>query len=162
MKKQLFIALMAISMTGVLMGSDALAQASYTPAPGTELTPRPEPGMGKKFGRGVVNVLTCWTEIPRNVAIEYQRTDPASGLFLGVGKGLGYGYTRFMGGMFDIITFPFPVPTGFAPVTYPEYPVHDHTRDVAQPIQIDQLAMDMDEKAPARDYTVAPTSRAWP
>lgn len=91
----------------------------------TEARPRPELGMGYKFGRGAVNVLTFWTEVPRNVAIEWQRTDPASGFFLGVGKGVGYGFARLMGGIYDMVSFPFPVPLGFAPVMDPEFSVHN-------------------------------------
>lgn len=155
-QKKHWLAAIAILALGV---APALAQSE----PLLEARPRPERGMGYKFGRGAVNVLTCWTEIPRNVAIEWQRTDPASGFFLGVGKGLGYGYARFMGGLFDMVTFPFPVPMGFAPVMDPEFPVENPNavateRFVAEPLHMEEPGA---ETADLRDYS-ATSPRQWP
>jgi putative exosortase-associated protein (TIGR04073 family) len=120
--------------------------------------------MGYKFGRGAVNVLTCWTEIPRNVALEWQRTDPASGFFLGVGKGLGYGYTRFVGGVYDMVTFAFPVPMGFAPVMDPEFSVYNEYREApsgrltVEPLDV---ATADESEEPATRYS-AQSKRQWP
>lgn len=163
MKKKLMLTLTAMALLG-------LASAPAMAADATDSNPAPEPGMGYKFGRGAVNVLTCWTEIPRNVAIEWQRTDPASGFFLGVGKGLGYGYTRFMSGMYDMVTFAFPVPTGFAPVMEPEFSAHNEHREAPSgQLVVEPLDMDMGEQAKmeeetrgARDVYTAGSRRQWP
>jgi putative exosortase-associated protein (TIGR04073 family) len=147
----------------------AVAMLSFAAAPATagepgEVSPGPEPGMGYKFGRGAVNVLTCWTEIPRNVALEWQRTDPASGFFLGVGKGLGYGYTRFVGGVYDMVTFAFPVPMGFVPVMEPEFSVYNEYREApsgrltVEPLDV--AAADEPEE-PVTRYS-ARSKRQWP
>lgn len=158
MKKKLMLMLTAVAVFG-------LAAVPARAADPLESHPGPEPGMGYKFGRGAVNVLTCWTEIPRNVAIEWQRTDPASGFFLGVGKGLGYGYTRFASGVYDMVTFAFPVPTGFAPVMDPEFSVHNEHREAPSgPLRVEPLKMEMEpeEERGARKIYSAGSQRQWP
>jgi putative exosortase-associated protein (TIGR04073 family) len=81
--------------------------------------------MMHKLGRGVTNVLTCWVEWPRNVAIEWEKTDPATGLILGTVKGFGWGFARFATGIYETFTFPFPVPEGYEPMLEPEFVVTD-------------------------------------
>ena len=88
-----------------------------------ELSP---PGqMMHKLGRGVVNVLTSWVEIPRQIAIEWERTDPVSGFFVGGIKGIGWGFARLATGIYEVVTFPFPVPSGYVPLIQPEFVVTD-------------------------------------
>ena len=78
-----------------------------------------------KLGRGVTNVLTCWVEIPRNISIEGEKTDPATGLVMGTVKGFGWGFARLASGVFETFTFLFPVPEGYAPMIEPEFVVTD-------------------------------------
>lgn len=78
-----------------------------------------------KFGRGVVNIGTCWVEVPFNIATEWKRTDPASGMVTGFIKGVGWGFARFSTGVFDMFTFPFPVPNDYQPLMEPEFIVTD-------------------------------------
>jgi putative exosortase-associated protein (TIGR04073 family) len=81
--------------------------------------------MMHKLGRGVVNVLTCWVEVPRNVAIEWERTDPATGVVLGIVKGFGWGFARLATGVYEVFTFPFPVPANYEPMIEPEFVITD-------------------------------------
>lgn len=81
--------------------------------------------MFNKLGRGITNVLTCWVEIPRTIAREWERTDPATGVVLGSVKGIGWGFTRFVTGAYETVTFPFPVPPDYAPMMEPEFVVTD-------------------------------------
>lgn len=81
--------------------------------------------MMHKLGRGVTNVLTFWVEWPRNVAIEWEKTDPATGLVLGTVKGFGWGFTRLVTGVYDAVTFPFPVPENYQPLLEPEFVITD-------------------------------------
>ncbi len=74
-----------------------------------------------KLGRGFVNVVTCWVEIPRNIAIEWENTDPVSGLFVGGIEGIGWGFARFASGVYEVVTFPIPVPAGYKPMMEPEF-----------------------------------------
>jgi putative exosortase-associated protein (TIGR04073 family) len=81
--------------------------------------------MMHKLGRGITNILTCWVELPRNVAIEWEKTDPVTGLILGSVKGVGWTFTRLVTGAYDTLTFPFPVPANYEPMLDPEFVVTD-------------------------------------
>ena len=74
-----------------------------------------------KLTRGLLNILTGWVEIPKR-SVESTR---ASGLGVGVTWGLlrgaGYGFVRTVGGVYDVITFPVPVPSGYRPLMRPAY-----------------------------------------
>jgi len=78
-----------------------------------------------KLGRGVVNVVTCWVEVPRNIAIEWEKTDPFTGLVMGTVKGCGWGFARLATGVYDTCTFPFAIPEGYAPMMEPEFVITD-------------------------------------
>lgn len=78
-----------------------------------------------KLGRGVVNVVTCWVEIPRHVANEWEKTDPATGIVVGTFKGFGWGAARFVTGVYEAVTFPVPIPVDYAPMIQPEFVVTD-------------------------------------
>jgi putative exosortase-associated protein (TIGR04073 family) len=78
-----------------------------------------------KLGRGVTNVFTCWVEVPRQISTEWQKTDPVTGFFVGGIKGVGWGFARFVTGVYDTVTFPIPVPPGYQPMIEPEFVVTD-------------------------------------
>lgn len=77
--------------------------------------------MFHKLGRGVVNVLTGWLEIPKQTAKEWRRTDPFTGTVLGVVKGVVWGIARTFAGFYEIISFPFPIPSNYEPIMEPEF-----------------------------------------
>jgi putative exosortase-associated protein (TIGR04073 family) len=77
--------------------------------------------MGEKFGRGFVNILTFWVEIPHSMAIEWNRTDPVTGVFMGGAKGVTWGAARLLAGAYEVVTFPFPTPNDYQPIMHPEY-----------------------------------------
>lgn len=81
--------------------------------------------MMNKLGRGIVNVYLCWVEIPRSIAIEWERTDPVTGTVVGAIKGIGWGFARFATGVFEVYTFPFPVPGNYEPMIEPEWIITD-------------------------------------
>lgn len=81
--------------------------------------------MGHKLGRGVTNIVTCWLEWPRSVATEWSKTDPVSGLIVGTAKGFAWGFARLASGVYETITFPFPVPPNYATIIEPEFIVTD-------------------------------------
>jgi putative exosortase-associated protein (TIGR04073 family) len=173
MKKQSMLTLAALAVLALgtapaaaqssTYAGDGRGQTYVAPVPaGWEAGPGPELGMGRKFGRGVVNVLTFWTEIPRNVALEWQRTDPASGFFLGVGKGVGYGYARLMAGIYDIVTFPAPVPMGYAPVMQPEFTAENPYREVATGHELIVPLTPMPSQADLEADRAVRPSRQWP
>lgn len=81
--------------------------------------------MMHKLGRGVVNIATFWVEVPRNIAIAWERTDPFTGLLLGTVKGVGWGFARLATGVYETVTFPFPIPEDYRPMMEPEFVVTD-------------------------------------
>lgn len=78
-----------------------------------------------KLGRGLTNTVTCWVEIPRHIAIEWEKTDPFTGLIMGTVKGTGWGFARLATGVYDTVTFPFPIPECYAPLMEPEFVITD-------------------------------------
>ena len=81
--------------------------------------------MGKKLSRGVVNIATGWVELPKNVygiAIEH---DFVSGLILGLPKGCLMTIVRTGIGVYDTLTFPFPIPKGYKSLLEPEFVIED-------------------------------------
>ncbi|MDP3723680.1 MAG: exosortase system-associated protein, TIGR04073 family [Candidatus Omnitrophota bacterium] len=67
-----------------------------------------------KMGRGVVNVLTSWIELPKQIHMGSQETNPISGLGLGLLKGAGLTVLRGGVGVYEVLTFPIPCPREFA------------------------------------------------
>ena len=76
--------------------------------------------MVNKLGRGVMNILFGWMEIPYNIAETWKKTDPFTGFIVGGIKGIFWGWARTMTGLFDVFTFPFPVPKDYEPLMEPE------------------------------------------
>lgn len=74
-----------------------------------------------KLGRGVANTLTGWVEVPKNICSTSTEENVLSGITLGTIKGLGLGLLRTGAGIYDIVTFPFPLPEGYRPFLEPEY-----------------------------------------
>lgn len=77
--------------------------------------------MMEKLGRGLVNILTGWVEIPKNIAKKWRETDPFTGFVVGGIKGIGWGFARTMVGVYETVTFPFPIPRDYQPLMEPEY-----------------------------------------
>ena len=67
-----------------------------------------------KAGRGVVNVLTGWIELPKQIHLGSQEDNPVSGLACGVVKGVGLTILRGGVGIYEALTFPIPYPKDFA------------------------------------------------
>lgn len=77
--------------------------------------------MGKKLGRGLMNALTGWVEIPKNIYEESCKSNMLVGLTWGILKGAGYTVIRTVTGAYEIVTFPFAIPTGYEPIMQPEF-----------------------------------------
>ena len=80
-----------------------------------------------KLARGAVNTVTGWVEIPKRIH-ETTVTDGAlAGFTWGLLRGLGHGFIRTSAGVYEVVTFPFPAPPGYAPVIQPEYVFADES-----------------------------------
>ncbi|MEA3305453.1 MAG: exosortase system-associated protein, TIGR04073 family [Candidatus Omnitrophota bacterium] len=75
----------------------------------------------KKLGRGLANILTGWIELPKNVYDTSVEDSPLAGLTIGLAKGVGMTIVRTGAGIYEIVTFPFPIPEDYAPVLEPEF-----------------------------------------
>lgn len=78
-------------------------------------------GALNKLGRGIVNTFTGWLEIPKGVVDESKANNIFTGLTVGTIKGLGLGLVRTGAGVYEALTFPFPIPEGYEPIVKPEF-----------------------------------------
>ena len=78
-----------------------------------------------KLFRGIANAATGWMEIPKQISITWQESSPGMGASWGLVKGIGYAIARSVGGAYEIVTFPFPIPEGYKPIMQPEYVLSD-------------------------------------
>jgi len=74
----------------------------------TAVTPLFAENAGDKLGRGVVNVLTGWLEIPNKISEEAKNSNAVQGLLVGTVKGAGYTVAREGTGALETATFVFP------------------------------------------------------
>ena len=77
--------------------------------------------MGKKLQRGAANFFTGWMEIPNNVRDITAQENILSGIFIGIPKGCCMTIIRTGAGIYEILTFPFPIPDGYNPMLEPEF-----------------------------------------
>ena len=77
--------------------------------------------MTHKLGRGCMNIMTGWIEIPKTIAYKWRETDPATGFVMGFIQGTGWAFCRTAAGSYDVVTFPFDAPAGYAPLIEPEF-----------------------------------------
>ena len=86
-----------------------------------------------KLGRAVTNIAAGWIEIFREVHFTVQEKDMATGLTLGLLRGVGVGVVRTVAGAFELVTFPFPVPRpDYEPILAPEFVFDAARTDVGQ------------------------------
>lgn len=88
----------------------ALAESESTPGK-----------MAHKFGRGLCNVALSWCEIPKNIMNSCEEINPYAGWFIGLVKGICMTVGRVLTGVWDIVTFPLPIPGDYEPVMEPEF-----------------------------------------
>lgn len=74
-----------------------------------------------KLGRGIANTLTGWVELPKNVYSTSKEENPFTGATLGLAKGVGMTLVRMGAGIFEVVTFPFPIPENYKAILEPEY-----------------------------------------
>lgn len=75
----------------------------------------------KKLGRGLVNILTGWIELPKNIYETSVESNPLAGITIGLAKGVGMTVVRTGAGIYETVTFPFPLPQEYKPILEPEY-----------------------------------------
>lgn len=71
------------------------------------------------FGRGIFNVATCWTELPRCMLYDNAQV-PVFGLIYGTVEGAGFTVWRALAGVYDIVSLGFS-DEGFYGARFPEF-----------------------------------------
>ncbi|MGH7429421.1 MAG: exosortase system-associated protein, TIGR04073 family [Candidatus Methylomirabilaceae bacterium] len=112
---------------GVL--SVALVSGLATAALAEELVP---PAAAEKGVRGLANTgLGVVVELPKGVYYGTLEDGPLYGLTVGVLEGVSWGIARTLVGIYEVLTFPFPIPEGHRPIYTPNYPYEPGRTDVA-------------------------------
>ncbi len=77
----------------------------------------------EKAGRGISNVtLGFVVEWPKTMVLETEAHGPVFGLTVGLIKGMGLGVGRTLVGVYELVTFPLPNGSDYAPVLEPGTP----------------------------------------
>ncbi len=81
-----------------------------------------EDGPLKKLGRGVANVITCAFQLPKGIGDAHDENGIFAGLSWGVVLGTFNVVKRALVGVYEIATFPIPLPEDYQPIlTDPEF-----------------------------------------
>lgn len=86
----------------------------------------------QKAVRGLGNAaLGVPLEIPKTVYYATLEDGPVYGLTVGVLEGLSWGIARTLTGVYEIVTFPFPIPDEYRSIYQPQYPFETGKTDLA-------------------------------
>jgi putative exosortase-associated protein (TIGR04073 family) len=75
----------------------------------------------RKLMRGTANVMCGWCEVPRNIHIQIEDKDPLTGVIVGTVRGVQQAAIRTGAGVWEIVTFPIPLPSEYRPLVEPEF-----------------------------------------
>ena len=101
-----------VLLIGMMVAFPAVSQADEPSLPQQ---------IGAKFVRGVTNLATGVGEIPKQIYLIGQKEGWVQGIFRGPFEGLGMFIARTVGGAYEVVTFPIPVPSNYQPMMLPEY-----------------------------------------
>lgn len=77
--------------------------------------------MVRKLGRGIANTLTGPIEMLIGIEDTFYEKGPAAAVTYGVLSGLYKTALRTCVGVFEVVTFPIPIPADYAPIVEPEF-----------------------------------------
>jgi len=75
-----------------------------------------------KFNRGFSNLALGFIEIPGTIKEESAASNPVQGIVVGLIKGSFRFVRREVVGVYELVTFPAAVPSGYEKIVEPEYP----------------------------------------
>jgi len=114
--KKFGLILFVFLLTIIAYSEQRVKETIVTEVPKNELgAERFNPAMG--FCRGIVNVLTCWLELPRETVYQTTKLPPVIGTLAGLGMGTVMTVYRCGIGVLDMATF------GLTDSFFYEYPV---------------------------------------
>ncbi len=91
--------------------------------------------MGKKLLRGIANVSTGWMEVPKQIYRIGKEEGILAGALRGPIEGLGMFAGRTIGGAYEILTFPVPIPNPEQPLFEPAFVWEPETAYQPQRVQ---------------------------
>ena len=77
--------------------------------------------MLRKFGRGLANIVTGPVEILREIEAAFFDEGPAAAVTYGVVSGIYKTVLREIVGVYEVVTFPIPLPAEYMPILEPEF-----------------------------------------
>jgi len=77
-------------------------------------------GPFEKLGRGIANSLTGWIEI-FTTTYESSKENGMTGIVSGIPEGIVKALVRSLAGVYEIVTFPLPVPADYKSIIEPEF-----------------------------------------
>lgn len=86
-----------------------------------------------KLGRGLINTLTGMWELPVNILKTCKSEGAATGLTVGLVRGLVLGVYRTLVGVYEVVTFPIPAPADYKAITVPPTLITYETLERADP-----------------------------
>ncbi len=104
--KKLYALIVVVAL--VLAASPAWAQGSSS-----SLADQPPI---QKLGRGFMNILDAPVEIPGTMIRQSEEKGAAKGMFEGFFFGAVNTVKRAAVGVYEVVTFPFPIPEGYEPI----------------------------------------------
>lgn len=72
-----------------------------------------------KLGRGMANIVISPAEVYTQSLLLTKDNEASVAVFGGIGKGVAMFVVREFVGVYDVLTFPFPVPAGYRPLIEP-------------------------------------------
>ena len=82
--------------------------------------------MLRKLGRGLANIITSPIEIPKSVQESFYEDGPVAAGTYGVLDGVYKFVARTLVGVYEVVSFPFPLPADYAPIVEPEFLFSPH------------------------------------
>jgi putative exosortase-associated protein (TIGR04073 family) len=117
---------MKVNVFGALLLALVLASLGYAQAPNNNDQPPSGQNALRKLGRGISNVLFGVVEVPNQYTKAVSDQGGAAGISYGLPKGIARWVSREFVGVYEIVTFPVPLPKGYKPVMKPEWPNEDY------------------------------------
>lgn len=69
-----------------------------------------------KLGRGIYNLAAFWLEVPAEMGRVNENSGPLKAGSWGLVKGVSKAFVRMFAGVYELVTFPIPLPAGYKPV----------------------------------------------
>ena len=70
----------------------------------------------RKLGRGLANIGSCWFEVPSQMMDTAESEGGMAAWTYGLAKGVWMMGTRVVVGVYEVITFPIPIPKDYKPI----------------------------------------------